>query len=647
MIKDITTIHNPNVGVTFRAVILGLLLIPINTYFIMANHLLFWSTLPTTLSLIYNVIITLTILIIINFLIQRFFPNFALKQGELLVVYIILSLSSAISGHDMMQTLVPTIPYGFQYATPENEWEQLFWKYLPRWLTLDNLSRLEDFYRGGNTLYTKAHLEYWLRPIFWWTLFLTVLIWTLICLDILLRKQWEERERLPYPILQLPLEMTRSKSRLFKSNMMWLGFAIAGGINLINGIHAFVPAFVEIPVRKAEIGQYFTESPWNVVGWTPLYILPFAVGLGFLMPSDMSFSVWFFYLFWKVQRVVVKALGVNTATGFMDSHGSIAYDGQQAFGAFLALTVFAIIGARRHIVAIVKSLGKPQPYERKEPMTYRWAVIGFVVGFVFLMSFSYTGGMAVWTILVYFLIYYLLAISVSRIRAEVGAPTHELFLANPRQFFTSVFGSRVLSPGSLTMMALYITFNRGYRAHPMPHALEAFKLSGESGINSRRLVPVMVLATVVGILAAFWAYLAVSHSAVAVVGDGGLAFRAYSSLQRWLFKPSETNVGGIIAMCSGFVFTGLLWWLRRLFPLWPFHPAGYAVASGSLTFGWLWFSILVSWAAKVIILKVGGIGLYRKALPLFLGLILGEYVVGGAWVIIRLVSGFPAYSFYR
>ena len=181
----------------------------------------------------------------------------------------------------------------------------------------------------------------------------------------------------------------------------------------------------------------------------------------------------------------------------------------------------------------------------------------------------------------------------------------------------------------------------------MPHALEAFKLSGESGINSRRLVPVMVLATVVGILAAFWAYLAVSHSAVAVVGDGGLAFRAYSSLQRWLFKPSETNVGGIIAMCSGFVFTGLLWWLRRLFPLWPFHPAGYAVASGSLTFGWLWFSILVSWAAKVIILKVGGIGLYRKALPLFLGLILGEYVVGGAWVIIRLVSGFPAYSFYR
>ena len=647
MTKDSQINQNPNAGVTLRAVILGLLLIPINTYFIMANHLLFWSTLPTTLSLIYNVIITLMILTIINFLIQRVLPNFALHQGELLVVYIILSLSSAISGHDMMQTLVPTIPYGFQYATTENEWEQLFWKYLPRWLTLDNLSRLDGFYRGGNTFYTKAHLEYWLRPIFWWTLFLTALVWTLICLDILLRKQWVERERLPYPIIQLPLEMTRPKGRLLKSNMMWLGFTIAGGINLINGIHAFVPAFVEIPVRKAEIGQFFTDSPWNVIGWTPLYILPFAVGLGFLMPSDMSFSVWFFYLFWKAQRVVIKALGVNTATGFMDSHGSIAYDGQQAFGAFLALAILAIIGARRHIVAIVKSLRKPQAYEREEPMIYRWAVVGFAVGLVFLISFSYSGGMAVWTILIYFMIYYLLAISVSRIRAEVGSPTHELFLANPRQFFTSVFGSRVLSPGSLTMMALYITFNRGYRAHPMPHALEGLKLGGEAGMNSRRLVPAMVLATIVGILAAFWAYLAVSHGADAVVGGGGLAIRVYSSLHQWLFKPTETSVGGVIAMFGGFVFTGTLWWMRRLFPLWPFHPAGYAVASGSLTFSWLWFSILVSWAAKVVILKVGGIGLYRKALPLFMGLILGEYMVGGAWVIVRLITGFPVYSFYR
>ena len=66
--------HNqkPNASVTFRAVILGLALIPVNSYCIMANHLKYWSTLPTTISLIYNVIITLMVLIPVNFLIKRF-----------------------------------------------------------------------------------------------------------------------------------------------------------------------------------------------------------------------------------------------------------------------------------------------------------------------------------------------------------------------------------------------------------------------------------------------------------------------------------------------------------------------------------------------------------------------------------------------
>ena len=72
----------PHTRVTLRAVSLGVLLIPVNTYFIMWNHLKYWSTLPTTLSLIYNVIITLTILVGFNFLIQRFLPRFALKHDE-------------------------------------------------------------------------------------------------------------------------------------------------------------------------------------------------------------------------------------------------------------------------------------------------------------------------------------------------------------------------------------------------------------------------------------------------------------------------------------------------------------------------------------------------------------------------------------
>ena len=118
----------------------------------------------------------------------------------------------------------------------------------------------------------------------------------MICLNILVRRQWIERERLAYPIVQLPLEMTRPDGRLFRSKMMWLGFAIAGGINLINGFHFFFPALPELPVRHAEIGQYFTQKPYNAIGWTPVYIRSFAIGLAFLTPSGDVFFVMVFLL---------------------------------------------------------------------------------------------------------------------------------------------------------------------------------------------------------------------------------------------------------------------------------------------------------------------------------------------------------------
>ena len=635
--------QTPHSGVTFRAVILGLILIPFNTYFIMANAARYIGTLGTTLSLIYSVVIILTVLVMLNLLIKYLLPRSALKQGEFLTIYMMLAISSAISGHDMMQTVVPTLPNGFWFATPENEWKQLFWNYLPGWLTTRNdLVGLQDFYRGESTLYTKVHLQDWLRPIFWWTVLLTVLIWVMICLDILLRKQWIERERLSYPIVQLPLEMTHDDGRFFKSKMMWMGFAIAAGLDLLNGLHVLLPSLPEIPVRQAEIGQFFTEKPWNAIGWTPIYILPFALGLGFVISLEMSFSLWFFYFFWKGERVLGRMLGLASLPAF-------PYDGPQGIGAYLALACFALFGGRRYFLSIFRNLCRPQPDEEKEPMQYRWAVLGLIGGVIFLFIFSSRGGMALWTAVLYFLIYYLLAMGITRVRAEAGPPAHEMFVVNPHHFLTDALGTRRLSRGSLTMMAFYYTFNRGYRGHPMPHILEGFKVADASRMKSERLVGVMVLATVVGILAAFWAFLDVGYRTGGFNINVGLGNGAYSNLRNWLYNPTGTNIPAVTFMGVGFLFTGFLWWLRTRFPFWPFHPAGYAVthSAGAAAFGWLWFSIFVSWAVKTILLKVGGIRLYRKALPFFLGLLLGEYIVGGAWVIVRVFSGIQVYSFYR
>ncbi len=640
MKKQIEKRQAQHAGVTLRATILGLALIPVNTYFIMANYVGYWSTLGTTMALIYSVVIILTVLVAINSLIRRLSPRLALKQGELLTIFVMLSVSSAISGHDVVQSIVPAIPSGHWFATPENEWKDLFWRHLPSVLTIDAPSKVEGFYQGESSFYLQGQIHYWIRPVLWWSALLTVILWVMVCLSIILRKQWIEHERLSYPIVQLPLAMTNPEGRFFTSKMMWIGFAIAGGINLINGIHVFLPAFPEIPIRSAELGKYITEEPWTAIGWTPFYILPFGVGLGFIMPLEMSFSLWFFYWVWKAERILGSAIGLQGLPNF-------PYNNPQAMGSYLALAVFAIIGGRRHFRSILKSVLKPQPYEAKEPMKYRWAVIGLVGGLLFLVAFSYQMGMEVWTILLYFLVYYLFAMSVSRIRAEVGPPTHELNRVDAPDLLAMVFGTRRFSTGSLVMMAFYRMFNRRSRSHPMPHTLEGFKVAEESGMNSSRLVIAMMIAVMVGAVAAFWAYLTAAYHTGLQFDMPSMAKRPYRAAQHWLYYPTSTNVPATIFMGVGFLVTGFIWWMRRIFPFWPFHPAGYAIASNNFTFGWLWFSVFVSWTIKSVLLRFGGIGLYRKAYPLFLGLILGEYLVGGGWVLVRLISGAQVYSFYR
>jgi len=633
MIIPPKNLSKPHTNVTFRAIVIGFLLIPVNTYFIMWNHLKYWSTLPTTISLIYNAVISLMILVSLNFLIQRFAPGLALKHSEFMTVYMMLSISSALAGHDMIQTVMPTMSDGFWFATPENEWRQLFWGHLPPWMVVGNLSILEGFYEGESTFYTQHHFWGWVRPAIWWAVFLTSLTWVMICLSALLRKQWIEHERLSYPIIQLPLEMTRPDGRLFKSKMMWLGFAIAGGIDLINGLHVFWPAFPEIPVRQAEIGHYFTENPWDALGWTPLYILSFAVGLGFLMSLEMSFSVWFFYFFWKFERVAGKAFGLTAFPRF-------PYDQSQVVGGYLMLSCLALYGGRNYLLSIFNNLF----WLKNDESHPRWIVWGLIGGLLFLLVFSSKGGLTLWVAGFYFLFYYLLSMGITRVRAEVGPPTNEVS-ATPHGFLVDVFGSRQLVPPSLTTIRLYMAFNRGSRAHVMPHTLEGFKVADATRLDKpHQLVWVMVLATITGTLAAFWAYLDVGYR-IGVVSDLGVG--GYNTLRGWLYHPTDTDFVSVAFMGVGALFVGLLWWLRTIFPLWPFHPAGYLIGSSSWTIGWLWFSIFISWIVKVTLLKIGGIRLYRKAYPLFLGLLLGEFTIGGAWVLIRLFSGVTVYSFYR
>jgi hypothetical protein len=77
----------------------------------------------------------------------------------------------------------------------------------------------------------------------------------------------------------------------------------------------------------------------------------------------------------------------------------------------------------------------------------------------------------------------------------------------------------------------------------------------------------------------------------------------------------------------------------------PFHPVGYAVSS-SWSLNIIWLPLLIAWAVKLLMLRYGGLKLYRDSLPFFLGLILGEFVVGSLWTLIGIGMGIPSYGFW-
>ena len=63
--------------------------------------------------------------------------------------------------------------------------------------------------------------------------------------------------------------------------------------------------------------------------------------------------------------------------------------------------------------------------------------------------------------------------------------------------------------------------------------------------------------------------------------------------------------------------------------------------------GWMWFPIFISWLIKRLLLRHGGIAAYRRAIPFFFGLILGEYFIGGIWNIYGVLWHRYIYTFWH
>jgi hypothetical protein len=629
--------------VTPRVVVLALLFTPALSWWVFCAEIVYPGIQASILSIFWTAVDGLILVLAVNAGLRRLAPRWVLSRGELLVFYSLLAMATSLSSHDLTQILLPLMVVPFRFATPENHWRELFFADLPKRLMVPDAMAVKGFFEGHARFWDPNILGWWVGPLVCWAALVAAVLAWMLGLALLLRRAWCDEERLSFPCIHLPLQLTSPDAGLWRSRYFWVGFTLAAAICLLRAGHALVPAIPELPT-KWDLGAYVTERPWRAIGWTPVCVYPFAIGLAWFMPQDLAFSTWFFYLFWKGQMVLRDWLGWGTLAG--------PYASDQSAGAWLAVGLFALGASRRPLKAALRRAWRHDARDDAEPVAGRTALLLFAAGVAGLVVFIHALGLDWRPALGFAAVYVVLAVAVTRMRAELGPPTHDLYFAGPDWLLTAGFGPAALGVRNLTSLSMLFWLTRDYRSLPMPHQLEAFRLHDWRAAGRReggKLAAALLVVGVVGFLSAATTALTqyYQHGALAGIRGYGtwLGRESFNRLDGWLTRSQPGPDGAALAQCvGGLGLTLVMMVLRRRFLGVPFHPVGYAIA-GSWTMSWLWFSVLLSWLLKGFVLRHGGLRRFRAAMPFFLGLMVGDYLVGGGVTLlsVRLQQQVPGF----
>jgi hypothetical protein len=639
--KPNTTSGTPERAFSFRSICTGSLLslllaigAPYGNMVIRGSYMALDFSTPGAIFLLFLLVGPL------NFLARKISHRLALNRGELLVVYAMLVTASAIPTMGLSEYLL-TITTGAQYfATPENEWGALIGPHVPQWIVPQSPTAINWFYEGlpaGVPLPWRV----WVAPLCYWSILVASLYLVMISSMVILRRQWVEHERLIFPIVQVPLEMVGSGGKetrpFFRNPIMWAGFALPVIVTSLNGLHMyynFVPAI-----------QQLTTIPVFRDAFSLIVRLSFPmVGFSFLINLDIAFSLWFFNLASSVLRGGMTILGI-VSDQKLGIYGAapkpiLAHQGQ---GALLVLVLFGLWVARDHLRQVWRKAihGDADVDDSREIMSYRAAVFSLLGGYLTLTVWLTISGLDLWLTILFLTLALLIFVGLTRIVAEggVAAAVSPLIAASA---LVSATGSEMIGPSGLVGLAYAHVWSADIRTFVMASCAHSLKLSEYMGRNVRPLFWVLLLAILISLVSSICMilYLAYEYGGINLNGwfFGGGTRAPFAFIAEKLKTPVDASLEGWVHSLLGGGFMTLLMMARHRVLWWPLHPIGYPISMVWLM-DQLWFSIFLAWLFKLLIIKYGGPNIYQRARPFFLGLITGQFVIAGFWLVIDWATG--------
>ncbi len=612
---------------------------PYNDYDI-ANTFIAGNLLPTS-----SMVVLLLLSLIINPSLRRVSPKTAFSTHELAAIWGLIVIPSGIAAAGLWRYIIPQLPNLYYRESPQNRWDQLLIPYAPSWLVITDKSAARSFYEGngGQILWSD-----WSGPLSFWFSFSVALILSIFCLSALLRRQWTEREQFTFPLAQMPYELVRQPAPnhffppILYTPSLWVGFFASAFLHTFSGLQTYYPAVPALR-RFRSLGEYISGFPWDAIAGTNLHVYPAAIGLTYLLTTEVSFSLWFFYVLERLQQVLFALYGWSglgySATDFVQ---------YQQSGAILGLLFLIGYSTRHHWVLIIRqSLTRSRnksrhPSDVNEPLPYTVAFWGFLTIFVCLFTVLVLLGMD-WPLALCLLVMaYGFHLAVSWIATNGGMVMVQMRTL-PFDPLIALFGTKGFSPrGILMMCLLQEAYAYDQREFLMPSLLNAMKMAQLTGLNIRSLTGWGFIGVVTACAVSLFSWLKLGYTkgAVTLTRTATFAYHAnypYTLAAQYIDPGMPSNSFRSLAMAVGlFGFIGL-YFLRLRFTL-PFHPIGWIVCRG-WAMEQFWLMILIGWFLKAMIVHYGGLTFYRSARPFFIGIIFGDMTAAALYTIIGFATG--------
>jgi hypothetical protein len=588
----------------------------------------------------------------------RWNRRLALSRGELLLIYTMMLVAGPITHPYAIGFLIPHTVSPLYYNAHEPPWS-LFHNVLPAWMGPSDSAAIKTFFQGGDGSVPWAA---WLAPMAAWSSLLIVLFFVMLCINVLMRKQWVEHERLTFPLAAIPLAITGgdssgSSSRsqplgLVKHPLFWLGLAAPLVLQAPSMIHRFFPQMPDLPLKEVTLMDAGTllPAPWKGLGRIELDVIFWLIGVVYLLPNEITLSAWVFYAVRLLEDVTAVWIGT---TGEVPSVYGNAFPAlfAQGAGAAFALTGITLWMARRHLAGAFRRAFRAaaDPDDTGEFLSYRTAFIGAIVGIALILVWLCLAGMRLWVaglfvalMLSYFFIF-------ARIRAETGLGMGVVLWPKMLdEVMVTIVGAQNMRLSELTALyAVRWLYFGSATGSVMACQLEGFKLVDAGGLRGRRVGGVLALgATLTVVLAFVWTLATYYRHGFEALPIGQRSTSMVGSQIYWSFHnlvdTHSTAAGpdwrGITAIGAGGLITLILSAMRGRFLWFPLHPVGFLAANCWGTHI-NWLSFFIGWLLNMLITRYGGLTLYRRLLPVFFGLIVGDMLHEGLWGIVRWAVG--------